>query len=373
MAASPDKRLVVVLDANILYRHTLGGRASNDLKLVLADGAARRLEVVVPEVAYWEVLARHRRELDSAEREFQRSQASLTSLGVSVEAPPIDIDGAAAKFEEFLTRLLKGAKGRIVQPPEVPHAEIAKRAIAKRKPFKESGSGYRDTLVWETVRAEVRAGRPVVLVSGDSDFRDTKASSHLAESLQREIDELGEPGQVRLVVELAAFKEAYVARETIAADDLERALNDSTEVRDHLESVLRRELELRSLERDELEAVADRALEIPHLSDAIEVDVDEASIESVDRLHQVWVISARDYEDSSVLVELECEVDVDLEMRVNVVRYEITWDHTGEPERERVREHEYHRFGSTLTVGLEATYKPADRSLEDVYVYSARP
>jgi hypothetical protein len=43
-----------------------------------------------------------------------------------------------------------------VRIPRVSHEEVVKRDLLRRKPFGESGKGYRDTLIWETVLAELR-------------------------------------------------------------------------------------------------------------------------------------------------------------------------------------------------------------------------
>jgi hypothetical protein len=53
-----------------------------------------------------------------------------------------------AKYRRYLTSRLKVENMEI---PNVPHETLVRRALDRRKPFTEKGTGYRDALIWETV------------------------------------------------------------------------------------------------------------------------------------------------------------------------------------------------------------------------------
>jgi len=99
-------------------------------------------------------------------------------------------DDFQSGYEEYLLGKF-GDNSLILEYPNVSHSNVAKRAIEKKKPFKKSGDGYRDTLVWESILQVLsRNDRPdVVFVSNNrSDFWD---GEQLASDLLSDLDERG--------------------------------------------------------------------------------------------------------------------------------------------------------------------------------------
>jgi hypothetical protein len=57
---------------------------------------------------------------------------------------------------------------RIAPFPSISHEEVVERALARKKPFATSGTGYRDFLIRRTVVAEAATGHfEVVFISFD--------------------------------------------------------------------------------------------------------------------------------------------------------------------------------------------------------------
>jgi hypothetical protein len=70
--------------------------------------------------------------------------------------------------------------------PSIPHSELVKRALRRRKPFSERGTGYRDSLIWITVLALLRRSEETVafVTANSADFAAGKAlHPHLLEDV----------------------------------------------------------------------------------------------------------------------------------------------------------------------------------------------
>ena len=75
------------------------------------------------------------------------------------------------KYKQYLLKELKQANIRIRKYPKTSHEEIVAYAISKKKPFKNNDSGYKDFLIWSTLKelcAEKK--RPTILLTNDNDF-----------------------------------------------------------------------------------------------------------------------------------------------------------------------------------------------------------
>jgi pimeloyl-ACP methyl ester carboxylesterase len=112
-------------------------------------------------------------------------------------------------YEAQLTSRLNELGWTIAQYPDVSHRDVARRAIERRRPFDEKGRGYRDTLVWHTVRDVILASEtPILLISGDGDFRGPTGQVH--KHLAADLDPNGGSEMVTLLQSLPALYEGYI-------------------------------------------------------------------------------------------------------------------------------------------------------------------
>ena len=102
-----------------------------------------------------------------------------TIPSIDSEISGLDHKQETAAFENRLIAQLDEAQANVLPYPETAHASIVRRAISRQRPFDEKGSGYRDTLIWLSVLEIAGAtDMNVVLVSGDSDFKDDADNLH---------------------------------------------------------------------------------------------------------------------------------------------------------------------------------------------------
>ena len=366
---SQGSKLQVILDTNILLANLRGVRPSNDLKLVLADARDGRFALIVPELVVDETVNKRRETAQGAERKLQQAQSDLAAVGATLELPNLDLTASVEEFREQLLKLLSTSKADVLTLPDVRHEKLVRRALERRKPFAASGAGYRDALIWETVLTLVgETDEEIVLVTTNSkDFATDKAGTDLAGDLVRDLQERNAVGRVRLIPSLKAFKEAFVAAETIAADDLDNRLNTDSPVRDQLFDALRSQLRAHVFDRDD---ISDRSRETGDLdlpSGTIGATIVRMTVTNVEQLHGVSVLSARVSEDD-VLLDLDAELEAEIELEVELEVEGEPFDAREPWHREHMYRTEWFFSGKTLMVVAEGTYRPADEILEEVYV-----
>ncbi len=87
-----------------------------------------------------------------------------------------------------LTSKLDIAKANILPYPEILHKDVVQYEFFRRKSFKKNGFGYRDFLLWQSVKSLLMTGSDTVaFITGDSDFgNDASIDLELQEELEKE-------------------------------------------------------------------------------------------------------------------------------------------------------------------------------------------
>lgn len=156
------------------------------------------LNVCIPPCCIEELVAHHERASIEAARDVERAHRGLARLGMpSFELPPNEFD-----YRGYLSERFEETLGfRILPWPDVPHERLVAKAVSRQPPFDASGGGYRDALVWESVRELVARGEDVVLASADRAF--SGQDGRLAPELAAEAHALS--GTVELAQDLPTW------------------------------------------------------------------------------------------------------------------------------------------------------------------------
>lgn len=109
--------------------------------------------ICIPEVVIDEVINRFKEDLEEAVLNFNKALRKINLLSKKEITNEINnINSLIEKYKEFLFKKLKERGVNIIPYPEIPHKKIVERDLARKKPFKRDGSGYRDYLIWENVK-----------------------------------------------------------------------------------------------------------------------------------------------------------------------------------------------------------------------------
>jgi hypothetical protein len=164
--------MIVVLDSNIFCQDwRLAGPSFRTflegLKLV-------PVQLKVPAVVLDEVCNKFREALSDHHRQLSTAVHTIGKLvGRTMSgAPALDIEAEVAHYRKHVEAVLAACGANVLPYPKTPHEEIVRRELARRKPFRANGAGYRDFLIWESVRVLVGWGHERVgfVTANSQDF-----------------------------------------------------------------------------------------------------------------------------------------------------------------------------------------------------------
>lgn len=218
--------MYVLLDTNVFVGDW---RLSGSAFSVFREARARiGANWVVPEIVLAEVTNKATERLKAIKDRLESTATELQFLrGRPMERLSLDVPAASADYNAFLNDLFAKDNAKVVPVPDVPHTELAKRAVEKRKPFKEGGAGYRDALIWHTVLELL--GEPdtklYFVTANSSDFgRDVLHPDLVADLTQRRID----PERIRYFSSLEAFNKDVVLPTLEQVDDVAKDLESGS-------------------------------------------------------------------------------------------------------------------------------------------------
>ena len=153
-------------DSNVLRGRIFDPTVDGPWRTLLDESVRSKWTVVLSEVVEWELAALLRRHL---KQQMTQAAAAARVFRRFVDVPGADLNVGAivAREMERLRGDVLGAGGELRELPEMSLAPLVHRAIDHRRPFGESGSGFRDAIIWETAIELAGDGEVVVLISGD--------------------------------------------------------------------------------------------------------------------------------------------------------------------------------------------------------------
>ncbi|ERJ64508.1 PIN domain-containing protein [Porphyromonas gingivalis] len=145
----------VILDTNIIFSdfHLKGARIKNLCESVKSTGDT----VHIPEVVVDESINKYREKTRGCKLKIDRGISDFKRLtGKDVEDNPISDEFILKESEKYARSFKKQLQElgiKIIPYPSISHQELVKRDLARKKPFQETGKGYRDALIWESVKS----------------------------------------------------------------------------------------------------------------------------------------------------------------------------------------------------------------------------
>ena len=318
----------LILDTNIIH----GDFYLQGSRILKLCSAAPKLgyELMIPEVVYDEMVDQYRRE---QEKHFASYERVVTLTNRTRSGSIVKRLGRVSFLEEKITEYrtmfstrLDDLHIRIIPYPAVDIKMLVSKELLRKKPFKEvkeHGVGYRDALIWETIKVlcvpqeELMDERAQIefLTENTADFADSDWNLH--PSLVEELKAKGCLGNcVQLISNVQEFFETQIDKELENLENIKNALLDKGKFnRFNLEQELESLLNKDFLEKEILDSDFDSG-ELRHLPGYYE----EPSIILIDNpIPQE--ISVRRLEDESVLIEVNASISLTLDFFVFVPDY----------------------------------------------------
>jgi PIN domain len=349
-----DLLMLVILDSTVLVADR---PLQGDIRLLLAASERGDLKMGVSDVTVREAINKVRESARDALEKVDSAARSLRKLGQSTAYLATDLtpERAAADYERFLRGELDRHGVEIYAFPTISHEAVVERALMRRKPFDSEGrKGYRDALIWETIRQQAQdSGQPVAFISANPrDFaQGGKAGQPLDQSLT---DELHEGAGVTLWHTVTDFVEAHVR----PALDVATALNGRLAEDAGFARLLTADVELAAENSDPDLQIDPRAL----VDDwSTEYELADAYLKTFELTSGVTISNALPLEPGQFLITLSAEADADVEFRVRAISSDagaLVRSVTGTTMR-------------SLVVRIEATYQPDPGIIRNVRLVSA--
>lgn len=332
----------VILDSTVLISDFhLTSVASRGL---LEGGKSGVIRLGVPELVLLEVIHKwgQRVEQAIAKAKTVATEANRVGLeGLKVTIPALDDE--VHRFGISLRQKLKDASVTVYAIPGVSHEFLVNKAIQRKAPFADNGTGYRDALIWETVREILRTSDEAVtfVTNNTSDFG--SSSGTIRESLLEELTHDGIDHDRLMIL-------------TTAADAAAATLEHAKSVLDQFEEKLVLDKAFTDRFFQELIESADHDLRyverLGYSSDG------RARFVSAEMMYDIgyfkttksWLLSK-----GKIGIEFEAEADVDVEVEFDA---ENVLPHHFDPQRDHWYDMTLERFGSaTVTASLSGQFE----------------
>lgn len=162
--------MIFVIDTSEL--HDQKRLEGNLLRLFLLAKNLTKHRVCIPAVVLAEYQRHSREAMEKSAAVIEKELKVLARYWDKLDTKLPPIDSEFQKWRTWIDERLRVAGIEVIPYPTTTHQSLADRDLARRKPFKPSGEGYRDALIWESVLdLAARSTDDIVFItSNGSDF-----------------------------------------------------------------------------------------------------------------------------------------------------------------------------------------------------------
>ena len=223
----------IVLDSNVFVNRDWHVDQPN---MFLLKSAVEKglVEVIVPEIVSQEVKNHYKEKVTKEHADIVGKAKRLNGILKGDEILKIgefDIDTIATNYNQSFDENLSALPANRPGYEAIPHGDLIARDLDRRRPFQDSGKGYRDSLLWETILREVADNEldTILVTNNKNDFcsgDDYSLHPNLVDDLERR----GIPkDRVRVYKDLDSFIDQEVKPQLALAAQALQALNEKTE------------------------------------------------------------------------------------------------------------------------------------------------
>ena len=203
----------------------------------------------------------------------------ITGLIVKNPFEKFNLKEELKKYKEHIYDIVDSHNIQILPYPKTKHEKIVKKAIRKKKPFKKSGDGYRDSLIWENMKSVMPTEHKlipepefIVLTNNTADFADKEGKLH-PDLIQEIIDEGLWKDGIKLYTNLKSLIDEQITPTLEKLDKICAKLNHNAypdvELKNEISNFLDKEIINREFDSETLEI--DYEYESPTISYYYEV------------------------------------------------------------------------------------------------------
>lgn len=140
----------IIIDTNVVHLdYQLTG-----VRITGLCSSCERLNhrVFIPEVVIDEMVKQYRDEVNECTEQINNALNKLKKRNVQIQLQSIDSALITSGYERKLRDRINILGIHVIPYPKTTHKEMVARELNRRKPFKDSTKGYRDSLIWESIK-----------------------------------------------------------------------------------------------------------------------------------------------------------------------------------------------------------------------------
>jgi len=285
----------IVIDTNIICQDYWFEKPH--FRVLLEGCSIIPATIYIPEVVLDELVNRYKEDLEEAVFKLNNAVRKINILTKEkIKTEIDDIDSLTYKYKMFLLFKLKKRGVNVISYPEIPHKKIVERDLARKKPFKRDGSGYRDYLIWENVKHISLYGEHQIAFITNN-IKDFGEGPYIDDDLAHEILH---KHRVKIFRSLMQFNDEYILPKLKKLEEIKRLLQEEKleqfDIRKWLEDNL---LDLlRNYDLEDILAGFPQGVGSVRVSELVEIK--DIKIEEVSELED---------ENKLVTVYIECEAN----------------------------------------------------------------
>ena len=187
--------------------------------------------VVIPHIVLDELKGNFPKKIQEKSLSLQKVGNDLGKL-IDIELPAVSIKDAATGYATWLENLIEDHKIAIVPYPDISPQELVVKSYETKKPFKESGEGYKDYIVWKTILGSINSDTTtssfIFLTNNTKDFCETCQVGDyvLHKELAIQVADPAKKPKIYTSVKAAFDKELSPSLEGMALEDIPALEND---------------------------------------------------------------------------------------------------------------------------------------------------
>ena len=180
-------------------------------------------KIFIPEIVVDEFIRQYKKDLKMIEKDVKSVIKQGSKCMLHFDPLQVDFNCASGSYSQFLYKRLAELNISVIPYPQTSHKEIVARELSQRKPFKDSKKGYRDALIWESVKEHALANPNVeiVLISENSDDFSTKDKLNFHPDLIEDCNQAGiDTSKLSIKTKLYDFIDINIATQSKELEEI---------------------------------------------------------------------------------------------------------------------------------------------------------
>jgi len=370
--------MLIILDANILCKDYLLNKPQT--RLLLENLTLLRAVICVPEVVLDEVVNKYcehiRNNVDTINKVIAEFNAlllhgvasnthALEHMEQLNKASKLDTEYHKSEYKKYILATFRKHKIKLLNYPTIPHNIIVQRDLSRKLPFKPSGKGYRDCLIWESIKESLNSeiiyghNEAMFITENFNDFGNDKGIS------PELIEEIRAPQSVTLYRSIKDFTDKLLSAKLGTIEDINIKLRDNS-----LENVP----VLQWLDENLANAL-NKSSEKQKILDFIGLPIGMGNlvISNIISIDQFNVSNVRKLTKNETFLSINVETDLQLRTDIDMFdydKYEVVRSYLGK-ELEGIFTHKYETVLASISISL--ILSPKMKSITSCQIENIKP